>query len=67
MNIKELIEHLQTFPQDMEVAYEKYSEQCILTKEDVGIALRCHAREDGWIENFRKDKPSKEYLLFPGN
>lgn len=67
MNVAELIALLQKHPQDMQVAYCMYSEQCLLRAEDILVVGLCEPREDGWIQNARPDKPNKPYLLFPGN
>ena len=67
MTVKELIEFLQKHPQDMPVAYRKFSENVLISKEDIAVVELCATREDGWVPNKRPDKPSCEYLLFPGN
>ena len=65
--IADLIEHLQTLPQDLPVGYRCYSEECLLDFADLKIEEHCAPREDGWIQNKRPDKPSIKYLIFPGN
>ena len=67
MTVSELIELLKTYPQDLPVAYDKYSEQCILEAKDLSVQSLCAEREDGWVANARPDKPTIEYLVFPGN
>lgn len=67
MKVKELIEFLKTQNQDLDVAYECYSEQELLKKEDIKIFEGCIERQDGWIQNKRSDIATKLYLLFPGN
>ena len=67
MNVAELIEFLQTQPQDLEVAYCLHSEQCLMEIRDIGVIKACAARPDGWIQDARPDMPTQEYLLFPGN
>jgi hypothetical protein len=67
MNVKELIEFLQTQPQDIQVAYMMCSEQCLLESKDINISEACIPRPDGWIQHKRPDKPTQTYLLFPGN
>ena len=66
MKVSELIEFLQKQPQDIQVAYECYSEACLL---DGGIRIDVLStpRADGWIHLERDDKPTQTYLLFPGN
>lgn len=67
VTVKELIEFLQTHPQDLTVAYCYCSEQVLLDIKDITVRTLCMAREDGWIQNNRADKITKEYLIFPGN
>lgn len=67
MTVAELIALLQTKPQDLQVAYRLYSEQCLLEAADIRVVTRCEPRPDGWVEDERPDKPTRQYLLFPGN
>ena len=67
MTVLELIEFLQEQPQDLQVAYRRYSEQCLMDTEDIEVLTACVPRPDGWIQNKRWDMPTQEYLLFPGN
>lgn len=67
MTVAELIAHLQTQPQDLQVAFYLYSEQCLLDASRIEIKEFCEARPDEWIQNWRPDKPSQTYLMFPGN
>lgn len=67
MRVSELIEFLQGQPQDIEVAFSKYSEQLLLTTGHIEIVEACAPRSDGWVEDKRPDKPSMKYLMFPGN
>jgi hypothetical protein len=67
MTVSELIEFLKTKPQDMKVAYQCYSEQCLLHAEQIRIETLCKPRPDGWIQNYRPDMEVENYLLLPGN
>lgn len=70
MNVEELIVFLQTQPQDLQVAYEIHSEQCLLETADIKIREACKPRPDGWVHNKRPDKQTQDYLMylmFPGN
>lgn len=70
MTVKELIEFLETQPQDLDVAYEFCSDYTPLSKEEIQIVELGLVRPDGhkgYIERKRPDKPSKLYLVFPGN
>jgi hypothetical protein len=65
--VADLIQYLETLPQDMPVAYRCFSEQCLLDFEDIEIKDLCVHRDDGWIQNKRPDMPTMKYLVFPGN
>jgi hypothetical protein len=67
MKVSELIEFLKTQPQDLEVAYRCYSEQVLMEPSYITVETFGEARPDGWVANARPDKPTKEYLCFPGN
>lgn len=67
MKVHELIAFLQTQPQDIDVAYQCYSEQVLLRSDLIHVETLCAARADGWIENGRPDKDGVRYLVFPGN
>ncbi len=67
MTVAELIELLKTYPQDLPVCYQLYSEQCMLEPKNIEIASLCVARPDGWVAHARPDKPTIEYLVLPGN
>ena len=66
MKVEELIELLKTYPKDLQVAYQKFSEQCLLEAEQIRIEDLCPPRHDGWIQNKRDDMPLQTYLVFPG-
>ena len=67
MTVADLIALLQKQPQNLLVAYKKFSEQCLLEADEVVVAEFCEPRRDGWIQDARPDKPRRAYLLFPGN
>lgn len=67
MTVKEFIEYLKTQPQDLQVAFSRYSEQCLLEVDDIIIQDLCYPRPDGWIQDKRSDMPTQKYLLLPGN
>lgn len=67
MTVAELIELLNKQPQDLQVAYKCYSEQLLLESSDISVVRLSEPRPDGWVQDYRKDIPSQEYLLFPGN
>lgn len=67
MTIAELIEVLKTKPQDLQVAYELYSEYCLLEAQHIKIRPLCAPRPDGWVHAARPDKPTQHYLVLPGN
>lgn len=67
MTVSELIELLRAYPQDLPVAYRLFSEKCLLEAKDIDIEALCEPRADGWVANKRPDKPTIDYLVFPGN
>jgi len=67
MTVAELIEHLKTFPQDLPVAFQCYSEQALMKPGDIAIKQCQPPRKDGWVHDARPDRPSVPYLVFPGN
>ena len=67
MTVAELIQFLQSQPQDLSVAIRMYSEYCLLDPKDIEIEELCEPRPDGWLQRKRPDKPTQPYLLFPGN
>jgi len=67
MTVKELILVLQGQPQDLQVVYRCYSEWCLLEARHIGVEALCEPRPDGWVANRRPDKPTQDYLAFPGN
>ena len=67
MLVSELIEFLQKQPPNLLVAYQKYSEQCLLEADEIRIEDKCHPRPDGWVQDKRPDMDTTRYLLFPGN
>lgn len=67
MTVKELINILQTKPQDIQVIYSRYSEWCLMETDDIGVCCLCLPRADGWVHAARPDKPTQDYLTFPGN
>jgi hypothetical protein len=66
MTVAQLIAELQTFPQDLLVAYRLFSEHCLVEARSLGIVDLCYPRPDGWIQNKRPDMPTMKYLLLPG-
>lgn len=67
MTVADLIEFLKKQPQDLLVAYEKFSEQCLLNADEIKTKELCDPRPDGWVQNKRSDMPHRTYLMFPGN
>lgn len=67
MKVSDLIELLKAYPQNLEVAYRCYSEQTILSADEIEIVSGCSPRQDGWIQSARPDMPTQEYVMFPGN
>ena len=67
MNVGKFKDLLNEYPDDMQIVYQKFSEQCLLEKDDISTAECCAPRPDGWVEDKRPDKESQTYLMFPGN
>lgn len=67
MTVSELIEFLKKQPQDLQVVYQLYSEQCILQAREITVRELGEQRPDGWVHDARPDKPKRLYLSFPGN
>lgn len=67
MKVSELIEFLKDQPQDLDVIYQCCSEHNTLEANYIYVGKACEPRPDGWVANERPDKPSKEYLILPGN
>ena len=67
MTVSDLIAFLEKQPQDLPVAIKMCSEQCLLDANDIEIDELCEPRPDGWIQHKRPDKPTRLYLVFPGN
>ena len=65
MTVAELIKLLEGYPQDLQVVYGIYSEQCLLEEKDVKVFKACKPRPDGWVQDERPDMESIEYLKFP--
>lgn len=63
MTIHELIELLKTYPQDLPVAYPLWSEHLLLKPDKLLVKPLCVVRPDGWIQNYRPDMPSIDYLI----
>lgn len=67
MTVFELITFLLAQPQDLPVAFGRYSEYCLLEEGQIAVFDACLPREDGWVHSARPDKPVQTYLMLPGN
>ena len=67
MTVAELIAFLQKQPQDLQVAFDLYSDQCLLNVSDIRIKELGLPRPDGWVPSKRSDQPTQRYLVLPGN
>lgn len=67
MIVAELIEFLKTQDQTLPVVYTAMSDQSLLEINDIYVADLCLSRPDGHVQNYRKDKLTTKYLVFPGN
>jgi len=67
VTVANLVAHLQTFPPYLPVAFQRFSEACLLELDDLKVELAQPPRPDGWVHDARPDKPCQDYLIFPGN
>ena len=67
LTVKELIELLQTYPQDILVARELFSEKVLVEEGNFCIEEHCPPRNDGWVHEKRPDRPTQKYLVIAGN
>lgn len=67
MTVAELIKVLESYPQEIRVAFRCYSESCLLEADDLEMQIEGVPRPDGWIQNKRPDMETEAYLMFPGN
>lgn len=71
MTVAELIEHLKTLPQDLEVVYMRYSDYTFLEADEITIAHG--VKRDKWIARYHRTMPEadqykvRDYVAFPGN
>lgn len=67
MTVSELITFLLAKPQDIQVAYCLFSEYALMEIKDIEVVTAVPPRNDGWVARARPDKPTQQYLMFPGN
>lgn len=67
VTVAQLIEHLKAFSPDLPIAYDKYSEACLMSLDEIRIEICGKARPDGWIPDLRNSTEPTQYLIFPGN
>lgn len=67
MTVTELILFLKIQPQDIQVAFQQYSDYTVLKPEWINVEELQHARIDGYVGEARPDKPTQKWLVFPGN
>ena len=67
MTVAEMIAYLQTQPQDFTVAFKCFSEARVLEADEIERMEACEPRPDGWVHDKRPDKPTRTYLMLPGN
>lgn len=67
MTVRELIEFLKTQPQDALVAFCQYSDYTAMEAEHIDLMNLQSARVDGYVGEARPDKPTQQWLVFPGN
>lgn len=70
MTVKELIQHLHTFPEDLPIVYACCSEYTTLEAHEIGVIQLQPARKDGWVASQWSGEPKVKtipILAFPGN
>lgn len=67
MKVRDLIQELEKYNPELDVAYELHSELCALEALDLEVEEHCVPRPDGWVQRYRSDIPCQNYLVFPGN
>ena len=67
LTVGTLIEELQKFPEELPVAFDCYSEHCLLLSGQLRVERGCLPRDDHWVQRERPDMISQDYLIFPGN
>lgn len=67
ITVTDLIEFLKTQPPGLKIAYNRYSEYCLLELSDIKVIECSTQRSDGWVHLKRDDVPTQMYLAFPGN
>ncbi len=67
MTVAELIEALKGYDQELPVVYQCCSEHTMLEAKQIEILDLCEPRHDDWVHDKRPDKPTRQYLAFPGN
>ena len=71
MTVEQLIEHLKSFDQSLEVVYELHSDYDRMLLEQVGVEELIEQGE--WVERYyprqhgTQKPPTKKFLAFPGN
>lgn len=66
MTVAELIVELQQYDQSLQVVCPTCSEYAVLEHGELSIETLCEPRPDGWVQLYRPDKPTQQYLAFPG-
>lgn len=72
MTVKELIEHLKTFDENLKIVFDQYSDYTVLEKDMIRIERLVPKREyfERYYEYQYKNEPKPntvEVLAFPGN
>lgn len=67
VTVNDLIEFLKEQDGDLPVIYGMWSESVLLELDSISVEDACEPRPDGWVANKRPDKPTRKYLVLPGN
>lgn len=63
LKVRDVIEMLKSYDQDMPVALSLYSEYVLFSPRNVSIVRACEPRSDGWVQRRRPDLLETTYLV----
>lgn len=67
MTVGDMIRRLQAFKEDLPCCYRNCSEWTAFEEGQIEVRALQEARADGWVGNQRPDRPTRDWVTFPGN
>lgn len=67
LTVGDLKKLLDEYDDNIKIIYALHSEHTVMEAIEISPLKACKPRPDGWVQNFREDMESEDYLLFPGN